>query len=99
MQHFEYIANLVGIDHLAFGPDTLFGSTWRCITHSRDNGRSRPRMPADFEEVELVHGIENPAEASHNSTRWLVKHGYSDADIAKALGENVMRVLAEVWYC
>src|SRR5919199_3378416 len=25
MQHFEYIANLVGIDHVAFGPDTLFG--------------------------------------------------------------------------
>ena len=25
MQHFEYCVNLVGIDHVAFGPDTLFG--------------------------------------------------------------------------
>src|SRR5438477_1363588 len=25
MQHFEYTANLVGIEHVAFGPDTLFG--------------------------------------------------------------------------
>ena len=25
MQHFEYCANLLGIDHVAFGPDTLFG--------------------------------------------------------------------------
>jgi hypothetical protein len=25
MEHFEYVANLVGIDHVAFGPDTMFG--------------------------------------------------------------------------
>jgi membrane dipeptidase len=25
MEHFEYIKDLVGIDHLAFGPDTLYG--------------------------------------------------------------------------
>ena len=25
MEHFEYVANLVGIDHVAFGLDTLFG--------------------------------------------------------------------------
>ena len=25
MEHFEYVANLVGIDHVAFGPDSLFG--------------------------------------------------------------------------
>src|SRR5438094_296794 len=25
MEHFEYCADLVGIDHVAFGPDTLFG--------------------------------------------------------------------------
>ena len=25
MEHFEYVANLVGIDHVTFGPDTLYG--------------------------------------------------------------------------
>ncbi len=25
MEHFEYIKNLLGIDHVAFGPDTLYG--------------------------------------------------------------------------
>ncbi len=25
MEHFEYIKNLVGIDHVAFGPDTVYG--------------------------------------------------------------------------
>jgi membrane dipeptidase len=52
----------------------------------------------EFEEVAFVDGIENPAEEFHNITRWLVKHGYSDADIAAVLGENIMRVLAQVWY-
>jgi membrane dipeptidase len=29
--------------------------------------------------------------------RWLVTHGYSDEDIAKVVGGNIMRVLDEVW--
>ena len=30
--------------------------------------------------------------------RWLVKHNYSDDDISKVLGGNIMRVLREVWW-
>ena len=51
-----------------------------------------------FEEVEYVDGIENPAEAFPNIVRWLVKHDYSDGDIGKAIGGNVMRVLEEAWF-
>jgi membrane dipeptidase len=29
--------------------------------------------------------------------RWLVKHGYSDEDIAKVVGDNVLRLLRDVW--
>lgn len=32
-----------------------------------------------------------------NVIRWLVKHGYSQDDIAKAVGRNVLRVLKETW--
>jgi len=48
--------------------------------------------------VEFVDGVENPAEAFPNIVRWLVKHNYSDDDIRKVLGDNVMRVLKEVWW-
>jgi Membrane dipeptidase (Peptidase family M19) len=51
----------------------------------------------DFEAVEYVDGLENPAECFWNITRWLAKHGYSDADIAKVVGGNVLRVLEQVW--
>jgi membrane dipeptidase len=50
-----------------------------------------------YEEVPYVKGLENPTEASVNILRWLVKHGYSDEDIRKVLGENALRVLKQVW--
>jgi membrane dipeptidase len=47
--------------------------------------------------VTHVKGVENPRESSKNLLRWLVAHGYSDDDIGKVLGGNVMRVLRAVW--
>jgi len=89
MQHFEYVANLVGIDHVAFGPDTLFGDHV-ALHHAftRQLSIQAAHGSADFEEVPFVDGIESPAEAFPNITRWLVKHNYSDADIAQVLGET-----------
>ena len=99
MEHFEYCADLVGIDHVAFGPDTLFGDhvgLHHYFAKQLSIGAARGQQ--QFEEVEFVDGIENPAEAFPNIVRWLVKHDYSDGDIAKAVGGNVMRVLEEAWF-
>ena len=99
MEHFEYVCNLVGIDHVAFGPDTLFGDhvgLHHAFAQQLSIRAAHGQQP--FEEVEFVDGIENPAEAFPNIVRWLVKHHYGDAEIAKAIGGNVMRVLEEVWY-
>jgi membrane dipeptidase len=99
MEHFEYCVNLVGIDHVAFGPDVLFGDHVG-LHHTLAEALSikASRGALEYPQVEWVDGIENPAEAFPNIVRWLVKHGYSDEDIAKAIGGNVMRVLKEVWY-
>ena len=98
MQHFEYCVDLVGIDHVAFGPDTLFGDhvgLHAALREALSIGASKGTTP--YPTVEYVDGIENPAEAFPNIVRWLVTHGYSDEDIAKAVGGNIMRVLDEVW--
>ena len=44
-----------------------------------------------------MKGMENPTEASKNMVRWLVKQNYSDEEIKKVLGGNVLRVLKGVW--
>jgi membrane dipeptidase len=98
MEHFEYCVELVGIDHVAFGPDVLFGDHVG-LHHTLSEALSIAASRGTFEypRVEWVDGLENPAEAFPNIVRWLVKHGYSDEDIAKVVGGNVMRVLKEVW--
>ena len=99
MEHFVYCVDLVGIDHVAFGPDVLFGDhvgLHTTLSAALSIGASRGNLP--YPKVEWVDGIENPAEAFPNIVCWLVKKGYSDSDIAKAIGGNIMRVLKEAWY-
>ncbi|MEW6047378.1 MAG: membrane dipeptidase [Bacillota bacterium] len=98
MEHFEYCVELVGIDHVAFGPDTLFGDhvgLHRAFASQLSISAAHGIEP--FPQVEYVAGIENPAEAFPNIIGWLIKHGYSDEDIAAAVGGNILRVLRQVW--
>jgi membrane dipeptidase len=98
MEHFEYIANLVGIEHVAFGPDTLFGDhvgVHHAFASQLSIGSSHGGP--QFEEVAYVKGLENPSEVMPNVVRWLVAHGYGDEDIAKVTGRNVLRVLEGTW--
>ncbi|MDQ0428411.1 membrane dipeptidase [Planomicrobium stackebrandtii] len=97
MEHFEYTANLVGINHVAFGPDTLFGD--HVGTHELLSGKLsiKSAQMAGMQRVEYVEGLENPAECFPNIIRWLVKKGYSREDIRKVAGGNIFRVLEETW--
>lgn len=98
MDHFTYLVDLVGIDHIAFGPDTLFGDhVGLHKLFAQHLSISAAHEGPEFELVEYVDGLENPAECFGNITGWLVAHGYSDAEIAKVLGGNILRVLEEVW--
>ncbi len=104
MEHFEYIAELVGIDHVGFGLDTTYGdhvglhNTYAANLSLQDMRRSAEAdTTPDFTHVDYVRGLENPTEASHNVVRWLVKNGYSDEDIAKVIGLNSLRVTEEAW--
>ncbi len=98
MEHFEYIKDLVGVEHVTFGPDTNYGDHVG-LHHVFSAALSISQaFETSIVEVPYVKGMENPTECSWNAVRWLVKHGYSDGDIAKVIGGNTIRVLKEIWY-
>jgi membrane dipeptidase len=102
MEHFEHVKALVGIDHVGFGPDTVYGDhvgLHRTYAAALSLKESRPagEPGQEYDEVAYVEGLENPTEGSHNIVRWLVKHGYSDADIEKVMGANALRVMTQAW--
>lgn len=95
MEHFEYLVDLVGIDHVAFGPDVLYGDHTSLLkVLSEFHG---VELPDSTMENPYVKGLENPTEAWNNIPRWLIKNDYSDEEIERVLGGNVIRVLTEVW--
>lgn len=99
MQHVEYCIELVGIDHVTLGPDTLFGDhVGLHHAFAAQLSISSTRQGLEFDEVPFVDGMENPGEGMRNAARWLVSHGYSDEDVVKVLGANTLRVLREVWW-
>jgi membrane dipeptidase len=94
MEHFEYCVDLMGIDHVGFGPDTLFGD--HVALHELYAAKLDSGGVGEHEWVRYVEGLENPSEFP-NVIRWLVGHGYTDEQIAKVAGGNVLRALREVW--
>ena len=98
MQHFEYTANLVGTDHVTFGPDSLFGDhVGLHHAFAAQLSISAASHGPAFEEVPYVKGMENPGENFPNIIRWLVGHGYDRGDIRNVVGRNTLRVLEATW--
>jgi membrane dipeptidase len=50
-----------------------------------------------LKELKYVRGMENPSECLRNVCRWMVKHGYSDQEIAKVIGGNGLKLVKRVW--
>ena len=99
MDHFRYCLDLVGIEHVAFGPDTLYGDHVGLHTvfgHLLKVGAAAPGGPS-FERVNYVDGLENPTENFANIAAWLVREGFSDDEITAVLGGNIVRALEGIW--
>lgn len=98
MDHFVYCVDLVGIEHVSFGPDTLFGDHVGLHNAFAANlSISQAHGHIEYEPVDYVDGLENPAECFYNIIGWLVAHDYSDDEIRAVVGGNALRILEEVW--
>jgi membrane dipeptidase len=96
MRHFEYCVDLAGIGAVTFGPDTFFGD--HSASYQLGSGSLLVSGDSEYDRVTVpyVVGLENIGDFP-NIVRWLVKHGYSDDEIAKAIGGNTLRVLEQNW--
>lgn len=93
LQNIDHAVKVAGIDAVAVGTDTLFGdhvALHKKIIESISLGKQLKAFPSPY-----MKGIENPADFI-NVTRGLVKRGYSENDIKKIVGGNVMRIFEGV---
>jgi membrane dipeptidase len=98
MDHFVHCVDLIGIEHVTFGPDTLFGDhvgLHDAFAANLSIGAAHGGV--EYPKVDYVDGLENPAECFYNIIGWLVAHDYSDDEIRAVVGGNTLRVLEEVW--
>jgi membrane dipeptidase len=82
MAQFEYVANLVGTEHIACGPDFLY--------LDRRVWENQYVPPFTFTE-----GVEDIGQMI-NVTRALVARGFSDEDIRMIMGGNLLRLFESV---
>lgn len=50
-----------------------------------------------LKKLKYVRGMENPSECLQNVCRWMIKHGYSDTEIQKVIGDNGLELIKRVW--
>jgi membrane dipeptidase len=98
LEHIDYIANLVGWQHVALGTDwpmqaphdvlkVALGAEAKAVGFREED---------HFDVTKRLVGFDDCRDLP-NITRGLVKHGYSDEQIRGILGENALRVFADVW--
>jgi membrane dipeptidase len=92
MDHLDYLVKLVGIEYVAIGTDCNFGDHVAINKHMgamMDMKKVFPEFPAPYTDY-----IENPGQWP-NFCRALVSRGYSDEEIKKIVGGNVLRILGQ----
>ena len=87
LDHYDYMVQLVGADHVAIGTDTSIGDM--VGVGQVVMGRTGP-TPATY-----LNGLESPADGK-NIIRGLITRGYSDEDVKKIAGGNVLAFLRRI---
>ena len=99
VDHVEHVSNLVGIDHVGLGLDVSEGMTPADFEVRRRTFLARfPELGGgDFSfEHYYVEGLASMAQLPR-VTEALLERGFSEVDVAKVLGGNLLRVFGEVW--
>ena len=100
LDHVDYIANLIGTDHVAIGTDTRYVAPWPEGLEGYPNARFKSTWWGNWNAEN--HPLPPSDEANAGSLAWtnwplytvgLLMRGYSEEHIAKIAGGNFLRVL------
>ncbi len=106
LDHIDYVVKLVGVDHVGVGLDIIHDEDLQRFEKSMAESNKRyPEIYANpvpyvFEKFAWIDGLGMfPVGQGHNYsyiTQGLVARGYSDKDILKILGQNVLGLFKTV---
>lgn len=95
VDHIAYVADLVGVDHVGIGSDFFEGESE--VRFERFFRIRYPEVIAQYTlETVYAEGFDGVA-CFPRLTEALVRRGFTDAEIRKILGENLLRVFRQVW--
>ena len=97
LDHFDYVAKLVGVEHLGMGSDTDYlGYDAMPQEEFRKQFCSGGKENESIREKIDVDGL-NLAKTPFEIAEGLIRRKYSDANIEAILGGNFRRALKEIW--
>src|SRR5207248_4438620 len=89
LDHYEYLVQLLGEDHVGIGTDSVVGDHVG-FTRALFLPPDAPPPPAPY-----LDGLESPADGA-NIVRGLIARGYSDAACCKIAGQKALGLLRRV---
>lgn len=96
LDHFDYVADLVGVEHLGIGSDMDADGYDDVPPEAYERLKSGYEDSYAFRGKIDTDGFDSPNKI-FNLTEGLIRRGYSDAEIELILGGNFRRVLGEIW--
>ncbi len=96
LDHFDYVAKLVGIEHLGVGSDMDPDGYDDIPEPDYSELKNHYKSSYKFRDKIDTDGFDHPKKI-FDLTEGLIRRGYSDADIELVLGGNFKRVLGEIW--
>ncbi|MFW9777863.1 MAG: dipeptidase [Candidatus Heimdallarchaeota archaeon] len=94
LDHVDYIADLIGVEHVGIGLDNVFEDQ---VEYHRRAAKSIFKLEHTGQELNAPYmwGIESPEEWP-NIVRGLVQRGYSDSEIERISGLNSLKLIERI---
>ena len=101
LDHVDYVAKLVGVEHVAIGSDMDLVGNPNAVNGGGFDPRTQPNFSRyqyheDGDGAITIRGL-NHSRRVFDLTEGLIRRGYTDSHIAQILGGNAIRVLGAIW--